>query len=103
LSAPPPQNTPHEAIRVASRLGSLPRIKKDAMGKKGSRNSWSMATTTMAGGLATLSGSPSSVSGPGSTCPNVSTGAPVPPVLHAPPPPSGGFLIAHPLKVQVSP
>lgn len=102
------QNTPHEAIRAASRLGSLPRI-KDAKRSKGSRNSWGAATSTMAGGLAALFHSPSpsstsSVSGPGSTCPMVTAGGPAPPtVLHAPPPTSGGFLMARPFKLQVSP
>lgn len=102
------QNMPHEAIRAASRLGSLPRI-KDAKRSKGSRNSWSSATSTMAGGLAALFHSPSpssasSASGPGSTCPMVATGGPAPPtVLHAPPPTSGGFLMARPFKLQVSP
>jgi len=106
LSMPPLQNTPHEAIRMASRLGSLPRFKKDAKGKKGSRNSWSVATSAMAGGLATLfhpPSSPSDSSGPTSTHPTVSTDAPIPPIVHPPPSPSGGFLIARPLKLQVSP
>jgi len=105
---PSSQNTPREAIRAASRLGSLPRI-KDAKRSKGSRNSWSAATSTMAGGLAALFHSPlpssaSSVSGPGSTCPLATTGVPAPPtVLHPPPPTSGAFLMPRPFKLQVSP
>ena len=103
------QNTPHEAIRAASRLGSLPRI-KDAKRTKGSRNSWS-AASSMAGGLAALFYSPtpssdSSLSRPGSTCPiAAATGVAAPSaVLHASSPPSsGGFLMARPFKLQVSP
>jgi len=103
------QNTPHEAIRAASRLGSLPRI-KDEKRTKGSRNSWS-AATSMAGGLAALFYSPtpssdSSLSGPGSTCPIAATTGVAAPsaVLHASSPPSsGGFLMARPFKLQVSP
>jgi hypothetical protein len=102
------QNTPREAIRAASRLGSLPRI-KDTKRNQGSRNSWSAATSSMTGGLAALFYSPppssaSSVSGSGSTCPSAKTGAPAPTVLRAPPPTSAGFsVMPRPFKLQVSP